>query len=282
MRVDPMTTSLDPEGIAEAILARWAETLRETGLVRSEWVEELVAEARPTVHSLLFASSLQAEASPRSLQRHEALAMATLFGRRVASLGMTPTAMMTLVPALLSALSAESVETDARLASELSTSCVEGFVRGREESVADEGDARVARTFITLEVAPDVLALFLAGDPTPESIEEAVEAFGRGLFGAEAKACVVEISGLRVESPRSARALFSIDETARMLGIRCVFSGASDRARAEARGAGLDLAALDFVPIFGDALRLALESARAGGRRGRWFGRRLEDFLRSR
>ncbi len=277
-----MTTGLEPEKWAEAILNRWAESLRAAGLVRPEWVEEVIAEARPTVHSLLFASSLDTEGSPRDLQRHEAMAMATLFGRRVASLGMTPSVMMTLVPGLMGALEAEGVDVDRALVRELSSVCVEGFVRGREESVTAEGDARVAQTFTTLEPAPGVFALVLAGDPSPESIEEALESFARALFGAEAKVCMLEVSGLSVGSPRLARALFSIDETARMIGVRCLFSGASEQSRVEAQGAGLDLDALEFHQNFGDALRFALECMRAEGRRGRFFGRRLEDFLRLR
>lgn len=275
-------TSPDPEERAEAILARWSAKVREGRLVREEWLEELVAEARPTVHSLLYAASIESGDSPPDLQRHEALAMATLFGRRLAALGMTPTVMMTLIPLLLEALEAEAVARDESLAVDLQTSCVEGFVRGREDRVAEEGDARVAATITRLELAPRVLAFFVAGDPTAEAIEAAVEDLGRALFAADAIACVVEVSSLAVESPRVARALFAVDETARIIGVRCIFDGVDERCRAEAERAGLDTSHIETSESFGAALRTALETARSDGRKGRWFGRRLEDLLRSR
>src|SRR5690606_24181028 len=120
-----------------------------------------------------------------SLDHHETLAMATLLGRKLALVGATPTAAQRLVPALLGALRAEGWAGPPAIDDALGVLLVEGFVRGREESLVGAAARDVAARIPVVPIAPGVLGVFPVGHYDAAPVTEVMEALSRRLFREE-------------------------------------------------------------------------------------------------
>ena len=233
---------------------------------------ELAREAAPIIDALLEAIARGAAADAQAVEHHEALAMVLLLGRRAGALGVTPTAALAIVPALCDALASVGAAIDSPFRAVLTALAMEGYVASREERVIDAAAARAVDTIAMFRVAPNCSALVLRGEHDPEQLREVVERFGRALFAADAKACIVDLAGLQAPSPQHAAEVFGADVAARMLGATCIFSGASPAWIDAATAARVPLEVLAIEPSFELALVRALELAgfslrRAGGLR---------------
>lgn len=233
---------------------------------------ELAREAAPIVDALRQAFAGGAPESARALEHHEALAMITLLGRRAGVLGIAPTAALAIVPALCEGLAIVEVTLGSAFASMLSALALEGYVAAREERLVELAAGRAAAALPTLRIAPKCLALILCGEHDPSLLREVIERFGRALFEADARACVVDLRGLLGVSPHHAVEVFGADVAARMLGTTCVFSGVSPEWLAAAKSARVPLELLAIEPTFEVAVARALEIAgytlkRTGGLR---------------
>ncbi len=234
---------------------------------------ELAREAAPLIDALRQAFAGGAPERARALEHHEALAMITLLGRYAGVLEITPTAALAIVPAVLEGLATVEVTLGSAFASMLSALALEGYVAAREERLVELAAARAAAALPTLRIAPKCLALVLHGEHDPSVLRDVVEHFGRALFEADARSCVVDLHGLLGVSPHHAVEVFGADVAARMLGATCVFSGASPDWLAAANSARVPLELLAIEPTFEAAVARALEIAgytlkRAGGLRG--------------
>ena len=217
-------------------------------------VAELMIEARPVISALRFALESDLDFDVRRPEHGEGLALVTLLGRRAAALGVSPTAAATLAPALASGLA--KVGRSLRKEDEhvLTSLCLEGFCAGREERQQTYASERVADSQACVELVPRLVLLALSGELDAESIAAVIDRFGRTLLKRDAVAAVVEMSRLVGPAPDRAAEIFTAADTARMLGVRCVFVGASDEWMAAAERANLDLDLTERV----DALELAL------------------------
>lgn len=247
---------------AEAILSRAMDTLGERLPFDAD--RELIAairmEARPAVESLDMALSLDTADDIRSLGHHESLAMFSLLGRRLARIGASVVLAHRLAPTLLDAFPEErAVVPSVREGLELA--CLEGFVLGREEKVADEAAARAAEAMPSARIAEGVHLLVLAGLHEADVITERVEEFGRELHRADARACIVELSTLADPDPRRASAVLGAEETARMLGAHCAFAGVTAAWREAFTDAGVDADHDALLPTLEAALEAAYRAA---------------------
>ncbi|MBO6937206.1 MAG: hypothetical protein JJ863_19705 [Deltaproteobacteria bacterium] len=250
----------DDEARAEAILTRAMEQLRGRLPFEADQalVETIETEARPAVESLDMALSLDTADDIRSLGHHESLAMFSLLGRRLARIGASVLLAHRIAPTLLDAFASEG-ELSASVRDGLELACLEGFVLGREEQVADDAAQRAARAMPSGRVADGVHLLVLAGLHESEVLTERIEEFGRELHRGDAQSCVIEVSTLAEPSPRRASAVLAAEETARMLGAPCFFGGVSHAWREAFEEAGVD-------PEHG-AIHATLESALAAAYR---------------
>ncbi|MCA9536354.1 MAG: hypothetical protein KC593_21880 [Myxococcales bacterium] len=257
--MSPLPNDEDPEALAERILARFCDEGLSSISLRPEVKTELALEARPAVHALLFGLGTDRAGDASSLEHHESLAMVTLLGRALALSGATPTPVLRVVPALLSAFRAEGAEPTDALEAALQAVCLEGFVRGREEAVerrVRRGHEQAIAPFI---LADGVVALRLVGDLSADALVAMIEELGRALFRADARACVVDVNPLSAPTPRRARALLSAHEVALTLGVRCIYSGLDARWQGELRD--VDLSTLTLADTFAEATALALAAA---------------------
>ncbi|MEZ4254442.1 MAG: hypothetical protein R3A78_01810 [Polyangiales bacterium] len=244
----------------EAVIARFRAAYEAGSPFREDraQAEELATEARAVVDTVL---ETLGEGRDDASARGECLAMVTLLGRRSGSLGVTPTAGLSLVRALLSALAEESVVVPAPFVRELESMALEGFLAGREERAEDEHKERLAGAHSVLDVAPGVLGVVLSGEMDAVRIASIVDRLGREMLRRNARACVVDLSGLVGETPDRASEVFNADVAARMLGAKCVFAGVSPAWLEAAREGRVTLEVLRMAPTFEAALAMALDGA---------------------
>jgi hypothetical protein len=219
----------------------------------------LAIETRPVAEALLEGLAHLRRVDVRAAELREALALASLLGRRAAVLGATPTAALAIAPALLEAASHEDPRA-LELADVVQAVCMEGYVAATEEAAEERAARRAADAIPVLEPAPRCFLIAPAGVQDAEQLERVLDELGRRLLERDARACVIEISRLADPDRERARRLFAIDATCKMLGVVCVFSGVGATWTSAAREAGLDLEHLRIAEDLPAALRIALDA----------------------
>ncbi|QQR89251.1 MAG: hypothetical protein IPJ88_13700 [Myxococcales bacterium] len=115
----------------------------------------------------------------------------------------------------------------------------EGFSRGHEERWQEQQSDVWKRAQIIRELADGVVVLFLSGHLEPEAISDVVEDLGHRLLRNDTRKIVVDLKQLEDPNRYRAAEAFSVDATARVLGIPCVFCGVSQGWKSAAQEAGL-------------------------------------------
>lgn len=281
----PSEEELRVERVTAEILARFEAALTTRLPFRDDRarVPELGREARPAVASLHFALSVEVEGDESSLEHHEGLAMIHLLGRRAAVLGISPFSAAqivdALVDALVSGMGAGSTEPPRtfpmRLRELLGATLIEGFVRGREEVVAERARKTSAASLPSFRFAPDCYALVLAGDLDAEAIEARGNELAREVFAAQARAVVLEVSKLVAPDRSHAAAIAETTASARVVGVPVHLAGASPELREMLRDLGFLPEQLHdgFESAARAASRLAGFELRERGGLRRLFGR---------
>jgi anti-anti-sigma regulatory factor len=267
------------EVVAERAIERFRIAASAALPLRADLADELSAEARPAVHALLFATASHTADDPESLEHHETLAMVTLLARRLALLGGTPTAALRLTDTLLESVRAEGWEVPTRLDPALTTVAVEGFVRGREERASTEAARDAVSRIPIVRLAEGCLGVFPRGHYESERLEAAMEELGRRLFREEIRVCLVDLAGVSGLSASAARALLSIDESARTLGVVAIFAGMGEELREAALRGGLVLDHLNLAVDAAEGLRRALSVAGFAVRRVSWLPAPIRDWF---
>lgn len=237
---------------------------------------DLEAELSPVFETLMDAAPLTG-VTAASLQAREALAMTTLFGRRVANRDITPSAAYLALDAFLLAVAECISPLDVDLRRALSSLFFEGYANAREERVLASERKQAADSQPVQLLQPGCVALVLSGQHEPEALADIVDRFGRSLLRLEARAAIVDITHLL--QPDSARAaeVFAADASARMLGVTCIISGVTPPWREAALRARVPLDVMRIEPTFDRALVFALRAAgyrvaEGGGLLSRFFG----------
>lgn len=193
-------------------------------------VAEAVAEAVPVLEALLAAT----QPGRTHTDRHEALALAALLGRRAAALALSPTLALTLTSAIVTVARARGSALDADLEVALRACVVEGLVAGEGERVRAEVDARTAECVRPFPLAERVLGVTIFASVGPDALESALDAVARKLLETDAQSCVASVHGEPPE--RDARAfvsaLASLGAAASMVGVRVAFAVESPSLRA--------------------------------------------------
>ena len=209
----------------------------------------------------------------------ECLTVLTLLGRRLALLDLTPSAAVCVVQLALRAALEAREQDDWDFCDRAVAAAVEGFVLGREERVAQQHGARAAACLRPLQIEPQIWALIPSGEHDAEALTKCVDALGRAILESGATVALVDVTQLRRGDRDTVIALFSADETLRMLGGSCLFCGLDENWRAAAREAHIDLSDLLIAESLGEGLRMAARLARPRGLRTGAF-RAFVDRLR--
>jgi anti-anti-sigma regulatory factor len=219
----------------------------------------LSCEVRPVAEAILHGVQAAARVHADAPELRESLAFASLLGRRAAVLGATPTAALAIAGVLVEALTELGETRASALGDALRDVCVEGFAAEREERANGAAARRAAAAIPIVEIASGCIAVFVAGDQDAEEIERVVDEVGKKLLERNARACVVDVAALTGNDRDRVRAIFGIHAACAMLGVRCIFTGVSERARAHAIESGIDLETISIERDVASGLRAALE-----------------------
>ncbi len=234
---------------------------------------EVTAQTAPVLPLLVELPGADAERAKdfESFDFRECLTVLTLLGRRLALLDLTPSAAVCVVQAVLR-VALEAREQDQwGFCHRAIAAAVEGFVLGREERVAQQHAERAAACLRPLQIAEHTWALFPSGEHDAETLTGCIDALGRAMLDTDARIALVDLSQLGPPERDTAIALFSVDETVRMLGGTCVLCGVDTRWRRVAAEAHIDLSHLFVAESLVDGLRTALGLAKGRGPRiGPW------------
>lgn len=240
-------------------------------------VDELALEVAPVAHALSFALGAADPTDVLSTEHREGLAMLSLLGRRLGTLGATPTAALAVLPALIEGFERAGRPIPAVLHEPLRAVYVEGYVAGREEHAASEVASRAVEAQPIVRIVAGCVVLFAGGNLEAEAIEQVVDRFGRAMFAANARSAVVDVEHLEGPDRSRAAELFGADATARMLGATCVFSAVSPEWLEAARTARVPTELLALEPTFELAVRRALAVAGYELRTARSLASRLRE-----
>lgn len=256
----PKAVEPSPQELAEEVLERFEARYREGVLfdVDRKLAADMRNEARPAVDALVHALTTGTTSDRESLGHHESLALVTLLARRAAVLGATPSGADRVVRALRQAFDDIERPVPKEAIDALSLASLEGYVRGRDELAREAAQQEAAQSLVTVPLAPGLLALRLYGSHESEQLDAVVEEFARELHRRGALVAIIDCSGLLKPGRRRAAALLSVDESARMLGVHCVFAGVSPEWQGAFQEAGADPALLDISEVYEDGLKLAL------------------------
>ena len=211
--------------------------------------EDLEAESAPLIGTLVAAGS-----GANTSERHEALALATLLGRRIATIGESPTTTLATYDAILDALEALAIETPAAA---LRAAIVEGFAAAVDERARTEMIARASQSLLPITVSARVVLLVIAGCEDADAVAQALVRLGRAALDADAKACLVHVSFPHEPDRDLLAEIAAFDGSAQMIGARAIFSGTPVALAALAAHAP----SLATAASFEDALRRGLEAA---------------------
>lgn len=221
---------------------------------------DLEAELVPVLEALADASP-GAALNAASLEAREALAMTNLFGRRVASRAVTPSAAFVALDAFLLAVRECCDASDQELLRTLSAVYFEGHSAAREEFLLakERSDSAASQPILVLQKG--CVALVLSGHHEPDALAEIVDRFARALLRLDARACVVDVTHLALPTSARAAEVFAADASARMLGVTCFISGVDDAWREAAQKARVPIEVMRVEPTFDSAVRSALQAS---------------------
>jgi len=246
--------SLADEKQLEIALAAFARELavRAPLALAPSIMGELEAESAPVLETLL--RTLE---GGHASERHETLALAALFGRRVATLRESPTAALASIDAIVAGSHASGAPVPSELVALLRAAAMEGFAAAIDERARTEMIERAGESLVPVIASPRVVLLVIAGCDDADTIARALARLGRTALDSDAKACLVHASFAREPERDVVAEIAAFDGSAQMIGANAIFSGTPVAMHAlSAHAPTLSLAA-----TFEDALRRGLEAA---------------------
>ena len=240
----------DEELLEKALVLFGKELRARAPIAQAEAIlRELEAECAPVLETLLGALT-----TGHASARHETLAMAALFGRRVATLRESPTLALAGIDAILHAVDGGVPN---ELESILRAAAMEGFASAVDERARAEMVERAGQSLVPVIVSPRVVLLLIAGCEDRGTLAQALARLGRTSLDADAKACLVHASFASEPERDVIAELAAFDGSAQMIGARAIYSGTPMTLHALQAHAPT----LSFANTFEDALRLGLEAA---------------------
>jgi hypothetical protein len=241
----------DRDRVERARAGLAAELLARTPGIDARIRAEIEAEAGPVVSATIGA------ATGNIADGHEAVALAALFGRRIAALGQSPTTALAAVDAIDRAIAASGPRPQTPDVTRLRAAAMEGFASAVDERARTEMIERAGQSLTPMIVSPRVVLLVIAGCEDADAIAQALARLGRTALDSDAKACIVHASFAREPERDVAAEIAAFDGSAQMIGARAIFSGTPVALHAISAQAP----ALTFASTFEDALRRALDAA---------------------
>jgi hypothetical protein len=196
---------------------------------------DLVHEVAPVLETLARTAANQGVTGS-----HEAYALLSLLGRRAGWLGATPSAAFVVLRALVTALSSAGLEPSAEFREQLNMVLIEGYCAGRDERVSSELRASVARSQVSISLAPRCRYLAPAGPLEVEALEQVLDEAARAFLRDDGVSCLLDVARLESQpTERVARALLEFCLQCRSVGGSLVLTGVSPELTVELRTLGL-------------------------------------------
>lgn len=205
------------EGAQRDLAAALRASLSESGAR----IDEAAAEAVPVLEA-----TLSAMGSDRThTDRHEALALAALLGRRAVTLRLSPTATLALAAAVVSVARARGAALDEAFASALAACAVEGHVAAESEHVRSEIDERGADCVRAFRLAEKMLCVTIYASVGPDALENALDGVARKLLETDGDTCIAIVAGTPAERDERGlvSALASLSAGAMVVGARVIY-----------------------------------------------------------
>jgi hypothetical protein len=200
--------------------------------------------------------------APATAGCHEAYALLSLLGRRAGLLGATPTAALVVLRAIVLALEEGAHQVPPALQHELNMVLLEGYCAGRDERTSAQLRAAIARSQVSLRLAPRCRYLALSGPLEVEALEAVLDESAREFLRDDGLSCLVDVSRLESHPPeRVARALLEFCLSCRAVGGTLVLVGLRAELQHELRQLGLSEAVAHVADRFAEALPHALAIA---------------------
>jgi anti-anti-sigma factor len=198
-----------------------------------------------------FATAAEVALAAHDESRTDARTLAWLFAYRVGGLGLPPTVLHAVLAAWR-----DFVATSAAMGfyERMLPTMLEGFVRAREDHCHAELQRTLSAEVRVATLAAGLRLVTLNGPLDADTADAIAERVAKTLHRDEARAVIVDLSGLASHSPSVIAALWGIAASARMLGVAAVVVGdeATLASSLEALGSERSLCAL--VPQVADAL----------------------------
>jgi hypothetical protein len=243
--------------------------------------EDLAAEVAPVLPLLTELQAIErASGDYESFQFRECFAVLSLLGRRLALLDLTPTAAIQVVGIALRSVEGNDESPSEDFRERAIAAAVEGFVRGREERVQQDAEARATKPIKPLRIDEAAFALIVSGLHEPAALSGCVDALGRAMLNAGVDVAIVDLTQLGEPNQDRAAAVFAADEVAKMLGGVCIFTGLDSRWSAAASDARIALDAIHVAPSLAAAIAAAREVSGRASAGTDWSWRALLRRLR--
>jgi anti-anti-sigma regulatory factor len=266
--------------VASSLLAKMRPALEKASRpFRDEHrsLDALMAETLPFVESAVRAGR---DATPeRTSSWREARSFAWLLAYRLGDQGWPGPVVSAVAPAWRDAI---GTDWGRQSADELHALLLEGYARGREERARTEAQKGLAAALPVAEIAPGVVVIIAAGPLDPDGATALADRASSFLLRRDARAALLDITGVVNPSGAVLVELWAIPSSARMLGVRMVVSGVGGLVGEVVAQAHLHDEGETRVVTLADGVTKLLESANVaiGGQRG--FGAWVKSLLAKR
>lgn len=219
---------MSDDDTARVMAAVRAELARVPGAsALADKIDVIVGEVEPFIEAAarVLASPDDAHAT------HEARSLAWLVAYRLGDQGFAPLAPAAVVQAW------RSVAGDGAraLADVITPLLLDGYARSREDKARAELQRALAEALPVSELAPGVLWVVVAGPLDTEGARTLAERAGAAMLRGDARAVLLELSGLTTPDASVLTELYGVVSAAKMLGAESVVCVASEGVRAAMR-----------------------------------------------
>ncbi len=225
-------------------------------------IDSLVAEFMPFTDA----------AGPKGAS-HEARSLAWLFAYRLGDQSLPPLAATATLLAWRDVVSTDAART---IADEVLPLVLDGYARAREDRAKSELQRALGEALTVAELAPGLVLAVAAGPLDADAARGLADRAGRLMLRAEARAVILDLTGLLSPDAASVAELWAVTSSARMLGAHAMVVGDSPALASALEGADARLDGVGRAPTLSAAVEALVQShGFALAARDGWLSRAL-------
>lgn len=210
-------------------------------------LDSLVAEFMPFTDAVAGATGAS----------HEARSLAWLFAYRLGDQSLPPLAA---TATLLAWRDVTSTDTARAIADEVLPLVLDGYARAREDRAKSELQRALGEALTVAELAPGLVLAVAAGPLDADAARNLADRAGRLMLRAEARAVILDLTGLLAPDAATVAELWAVTSSARMLGAHAVVVGESPALASALEGADARLDGVGRAPTLSAAVDALVQS----------------------